>query len=1222
MIRDSIILHTPHDAVRSAALQKTNPTLEEVKAIAEAYEATQKSILLLKERNEPVIETNQLYSSLHLNKRKNAPRGRSHTRNRSKNGQQQQQHKSSTPQKSCSGCFIHHQKANCKFLNAICNKCGKKGHIAPVCLSFGSNSVSSFNYQRKWPTRNDHVNSLSEDNIFSVDDSMQVIGNKLFLTLNINNREVKFLLDTGASKSMIGLPGYNEINCPVYSKSTRRMKSYGGVDVPLLGEVNVNVKFNGFEQKLPLLITNMEHGDNIFGWDWAEAFGLRVNFDGGTNTSVLESVSPSDVDALCDKYPDLFATSLGHCNTVKAKLYLKSCSNPKYFKARPIPYAQLEAFKLEANRLEEEGIWKHIRFSEWAAPIVIVPKRNQKLRICGDFKVTINPQLEIDQYPIPRPEELFHKLSKGQYFSKLDMSDAYLQIELEEDSKKYAVVNTPLGLYQYQRLPFGIASAPAIFQRTLEAVLADIECAVYLDDILVTGKNMQEHLHNLEAVFKRLSDNGLRVNLQKCDFMKTEVEYLGHIVSAKGVRPAESKVAAIKKLPRPTNLKELQSFMGKINYYNSFIKNFSQIAAPLNELRKQDVLFQWRVPQENAFQNLKQQIEDATHLAHFKPELPIILATDASYYGIGAVISHLNPDGTEQPIAHASKTLNDSQRNYSQIEKEAFSIIFGVTKFRQYLYGRRFILYTDHKPLISLFHPNKKLPTITTGRLTRWALTLMSFTYEIRYKPSNKHANADALSRLPVGPDPEFDALEETCQEISSEIDENINDFPINAKDVAEETLKDAVLYKIKQYINKGWPEILPACEKYLAPYFNRRFSLTTQKGVILLQTDYNRVVIPNKLRDKILRMLHEGHWGIVRTKQLARRYCWWPQIDESIESNVKGCTICQTFAVDPPKEFHSWPQPEKPWERIHIDFAGPFLNQMWLICVDALSKFPFAISIKNTTSTNTIKALSRIFALEGLPEVIVSDNGTQFSSKEFDYFCNSNGIQHLRTAPFHPSSNGEAERFVRTFKTNMRKVCEEEKCIDTAVSKYLMTFRTTPNPVTGKSPAEILHGRAHRILLSQIVPNSKVNSQNSSCPKFTINQTVYVRNFAKGPKWYEGTVISQLGSITYLVRTPKGLWKRHQNQLRPRQDDVSPESFDTARILAQGQNSNGQIGKSALLTNNFEFSRNNQSQEPNSSSASQSPKAAALMIRNPSPAPVTPRRSTRIRKPIVRFQC
>ncbi|XP_055913193.1 uncharacterized protein K02A2.6-like [Eupeodes corollae] len=326
----------------------------------------------------------------------------------------------------------------------------------------------------------EHVQEI--DSVLTVGEIRQV-GSKWEIFVNLNNHKVKFLLDTGASCSLIGLSGYEEINKPPLNETSRTLRSYGNTTVPVLGELHVNVEFGGHHKQLTLLVADVPSGHNIFGLDWFSAFGLEIKSPSENIVLNLNSDKDHEIQNLFSKHVKVASKTLGLCNSMKAHLYLKPNTKPKFHKARPIPFALMDAFKGEAKRLEEAGVWKPVRFSEWAAPIVVVSKRNKGLRICGDFKVTINPHLEVDQYPIPRPEDLFNKLAGGQRFSKIDLADAYLQIELDEDSKSLTVVNTPLGLYMYQRLPFGVSSAPAIYQKTLEQVLSGLNCAIYLDDI-------------------------------------------------------------------------------------------------------------------------------------------------------------------------------------------------------------------------------------------------------------------------------------------------------------------------------------------------------------------------------------------------------------------------------------------------------------------------------------------------------------------------------------------------------------------------------------------------------------------------------------------------------------------------------------------------------------------------------------------------------------------
>ncbi|XP_055909300.1 uncharacterized protein K02A2.6-like [Eupeodes corollae] len=297
------------------------------------------------------------------------------------------------------------------------------------------------------------------------------------------------------------------------------------------------------------------------------------------------------------------------------------------------------------------------------------------------------------------------------------------------------------------------------------------------------------------------------------------------------------------------------------------------------------------------------------------------------------------------------------------------------------------------------------------------------------------------------------------------------------------------------------------------------------------------RVVIPKQLQPKVLSILHQEHWGLTRMKQISRRYCWWPSIDDDITKTVSRCVACQNNASTFSREYTSWPTTEEVWELIHIDFAGPFQKQMWLIVVDSKSKFPFVVRMASTTSEATIQALRSIFALEGLPKTLVSDNGTQFTSNEFQLFCRNNSIKHVTSAPFNPESNGAAERMVRTFKTALRKILLDTPRWDEALLVFLSTYRSTPDD-SGISPAEKLHGRQHRTILSTMVPEaSKANTKFKT--KFSIGQPVFVRQYQRKEKWIAAVVDKTLGRRMYCVRASTDVGQAASNDDKPDSNDV-----------------------------------------------------------------------------------
>ena len=416
---------------------------------------------------------------------------------------------------------------------------------------------------------------------------------------------------------------------------------------------------------------------------------------------------------------------------------------------------------------------------------------------------------------------------------------------------------------------------------------------VKIDDILISGINEDDHLKNLEKVLKVLSDLGLTLNKEKCKFSQHEVEYLGFILDKNGIRTNKDKVKAISEAPAPTNITELQSFLGGINYYGKFIKNMAEITAPLYKLLRKEKQWNWTQAQQTSFENLKQTLIQAPILMTYNPDLPVKLACDASSYGVGAVLSHVLVDGSERPIAFASRTLNKHEINYSQLDKEGVAIIFGIKKFNQYLYGRHFTLITDNKALSRIFDSKTAIPTLAAARLVRWSVMLCAYQYNVEFRLTKENANADMLSRLP---------LPETSNASINAINAmQINFLPISSQQIREATHNDHVLKSVLDCcLADSWPnkkDILPE----MKPYFNRREELSIENGILLWGL---RVIIPTKYRDEIMRELHVSHPGIVRMKGLSRIHVWFPNIDKQIEETVRNCAQCAVVKRNPTKAY------------------------------------------------------------------------------------------------------------------------------------------------------------------------------------------------------------------------------------------------------------------------------------------------------------------------------
>lgn len=1032
-----------------------------------------------------------------------------------------------------------HDQKDCRFREADCHNCGKKGHIAAVCRSPKQNVAAKTRppRQRRGNDRKRHSTKFITTEEHDTESlSLHSIGGgatpPIKVPLIINNNLLNMELDTGATITIMSERQFREIFPGAkMEKSNVLLKTYTGESLPVVGEVVVQVQHNQQSRDLALTIVGGD-GPSLLGRDWLKHLKLNWKAVHSLREHAIESL-----DDLLERYSELFTEELGTIKSFCAKLNVDPEACPKFFKARTVPYALKSAIEDELDRLEGEGIVEKVTHSEWATPIVAVPKPDGRVRLCGDFKVTVNQSLSIEQYPLPKVEDLFATLAGGKKFTKLDLTQAYLQFELEPESQKYCTINTHRGLYQFKRLPFGIASAPALFQKVMDTILQGAPGAMcYIDDILVTGTTQTEHLKNLEEVFRRLQSHGIRMKRNKCLFMQESVEYLGHRLDADGIRATPEKVAAIMRAPMPKNVQQLRSFLGLLNYYRKFLPNLATIVQPLNDLLQKNRKWLWTTKCTQAVKTAKELLTTSNLLMHYDPSLPLKLAADASQYGLGAVISHVLQNGEERPIAFASRSLTASEKNYSQIDKEALSLIYGIQKFHSYLYGRRFTLVTDHKPLTSILGPKKGVPSVAAARMQRWALLLAAYNYDIEFRPTTTHCNADALSRLPLPDD---------CQQRPSETSmyhvRQIEALPITSQAIRTATQRDPTLSKVKTHILKGWPENIP---KEIQVYHNKKAELSVEQGCLLWG---GRVIIPQSLQQKILSDLHREHLGISKMKALARSHVWWTGLDHDLEVLVKNCPACAEVKQAPPKApLHPWTWPSRPWQRIHVDFAGPFMKKMFLIVVDAYSKWGEVIEMNQTTAAETIMALRQLFANHGIPEQIVSDNGPQFISSDFAAFLKMNGVQHTRSSPYHPATNGEAERFVRTFKEAMKTSRGDGLTLPHRINNFLLTYRTTPHMTTRTPPCELLMGRSLRTRWDLLKPgtdetvrrrqaNQKAqHNQHARLRCLSIGASVMVRNFSSGPDWVPGVVARRLGPLTYLIDVFDGrLWKRHVDHVK-----------------------------------------------------------------------------------------
>ncbi|CAH2106577.1 unnamed protein product [Euphydryas editha] len=455
---------------------------------------------------------------------------------------------------------------------------------------------------------------------------------------------------------------------------------------------------------------------------------------------------------LCNEYKDIFYCDqipLSFTNQVKHKIRTKN-EDPIYVR----PYRQAPSQAAEINRQIEKLLKDNViqeSHSPWNAPVHLVPKKGDasgeiKWRMVIDYR-RLNEITIDDRYPLPNIIDLFDKLGKSLYFTTLDLASGYHQIEVEEQDREKTAFSTQHGHYEFLRMPFGLKTAPATFQRTMDNVLRGLQglhCMVYLDDVIVFSTSLGEHIHKLQTVFERLRQTNLKVQLDKSEFLRKEVIYLGHTITKDGLRPNDDKIAAVMNYPIPKTTTEIKSFLGLIGYYRRFIKDFAHVTKPLTSCLKKRNKIIMDQNYVDAFNRCKELLTHAPLLQYPDYDKTFILTTDASNVALGAVLSQ-GPIGSDKPVAYASRTLSDTEARYSTIERECLAIVWAIKHFRPYLYGRKFIIYTDHKPLAWLDSYKD-----TSSKLTRWRLRLQDFDYEIIYEKGNQNSNADALSRIKV----------------------------------------------------------------------------------------------------------------------------------------------------------------------------------------------------------------------------------------------------------------------------------------------------------------------------------------------------------------------------------------------------------------------------------------------------------------------------------------
>ncbi|PAA85528.1 hypothetical protein BOX15_Mlig018181g1 [Macrostomum lignano] len=710
---------------------------------------------------------------------------------------------------------------------------------------------------------------------------------------------------------------------------------------------------------------------------------------------------------------------------------------------------------------------------------------------------------------MPTVETIFSDVAGMTDFATLDLSDAYLQIELEEKSREVTTIATPLGLFRYTRLVPGLKSASAIFQKAMETTLEEVSGKViYQDEILIGGQSAEGLKAKVDEVIKTLQAAGMNINLAKSNLGAKTVKFLGYRISADGISPDPGLVSKIMEISAPRDRRQLESFLGLCNFFGRFVNNYAHVVEHLNQLRKKGAEFVWGAAQEAAFHQLKKLLSSGPIIQPYDRAKETTLTTDASEKAVAAVLTQ---EG--HPVIYFSRRLTQAEARYSNIEREALAIVWAMERARQFLLGKRFTLRTDHRPLEFLFGTRQQLPKVANARLLRWAIRLMGFDFAIEYVRGAQIPHADALSRLDFADVPDDQAEAATHHH---HLVHWAGESVIGWNELAEETKRDRLLADVMRRIaGNRWSGCSPA-ER---PFKAIRHALTIDDSVVCYG---DRPVIPSSLRSRVLELVHSGaHPGASSTRALVRNSVWWPGYCGDVEGFVRACHTCAKQRQSGHSSVHQWPADSEPWGRIHMDHAHVPKVGLLLVLVDAMSAWPEAIRVPDKSAATVRKVLQEVFARNGVPRILVSDNAAEFHDEGLVSWLSRIGCRAVKTPPYHPQSNGLAERMVQTIKVAPAG-WDQQESYDAFLARILLNYRCVPHAGREFSPAQLMG----RQLRNSITMRTAIRSEVWYAPR-------------RGAIPEKAEFLAQKGSNTALiVRQGNRVTLAHLDQLRRHEPD------------------------------------------------------------------------------------
>lgn len=1006
----------------------------------------------------------------------------------------------------CKKCGTKHAFAKCPAFEHTCEICNGKNHFEKVCEKKekrAAKSKKSSKNKRKEVNECDHMEELTSE-----DDDLEIsaIGglcDKWSTKIEVLGKAVLFKIDTGAQCNVLPFDTIKDLGIPLRKSRVSSLISFSRHKLKVVGEAEIVCTLRGKgNHKIVFQIVDKEIRP-ILGYATSEQLELVKRINLIQNEELFDGLG-------CFK---------------KFTYDIELTDNPEFeiCPARRIPLKIKSQVKKEVDKMVRLGVIVPVTApTPCVSPMVIVRQKG-KIRICMDT-TKINKFIKRRHYPLSTLEEIATRLSGSKYFTLLDCVKGYWQIKVSKKSQEILTFSTPWGRFSYQRMPFGISSAPEVFQQIMKGLFENVpNVEISLDDILIHSTSREGLKRTTKTVLDILQKNGLKLNKDKCVFQKKSLKFLGHIISEHGLKVDLEKVAAIQRLREPSSKKQLQRLLGKFTYLSKFIKNFSDITSPLRELLKKDVEFIWENEHSKALQELKTLICQPPVLKLYDVNKPVKLQVDASSTALGAVLMQ-----SGRPVAYASKSLTECQKRYSQLEKECLAIKFGCEKFHEYVWGKEILIESDHKPLENIF---KKPLHLSPARLQRMRVSLLTYNPTVVYKKGVEMYLADPLSR-----DCENSASSDDDQDLEVQMLLSISQPELHL--LKSTTNEDQVCQLLKKYILEGWPKNINEIKDSVKPFWNFQEDLSVAEELIYKS---HKILIPTKLRKDMLKHIHGTHFSYEKCIKRAKDFLFWPNLNNDVKEYITNCVSCAVHQRKPNElPIINKQIPTYPFEIVASDLFQ-FMGKDYMVVTDSYSGFIEFKKLKNTSTKIVIAVLKELFAKFGIPRVLETDNGPQYVSQEFKEFVKKWKFDHVTSSPYHPRGNGLAERAVQTVKNILRK-CHYEK---SDAHLAMLHFMNTERDDLG-SPAQRLYQRNIRSTIPQssstlkhpdsekIVErlkksrekNSKQSVDNSpSVPKFCRGDNVMERTLKN--TWQPAQIHHQIHPRSFAIVDQNGKLKR-----------------------------------------------------------------------------------------------